>query len=57
MTLDKVECVLGDAFADGQVYVALSRVKALSGLQLLRFDPGKVSTNAKVVAFMSSISR
>lgn len=35
MTLDKVECVLGNAFADGQVYVALSRVGVpISSLRL-----------------------
>mmetsp|Transcript_93703 Transcript_93703/g.136845 ORF Transcript_93703/g.136845 Transcript_93703/m.136845 type:complete len:116 (+) Transcript_93703:74-421(+) len=51
MTLDKVECMLGDAFAEGQVYVALSRVTALRGLELYDFTASKVRSNAKVAAF------
>ena len=34
MTLTRAELMLHDAFADGQVYVALSRVTALAGLWL-----------------------
>ena len=51
MTLDKVECVLGDAFAEGQVYVALSRVTSLHGLRLNSFSASKVRANASVAAF------
>jgi hypothetical protein len=34
MTLSRAELLLADAFAPGQVYVALSRVTALAGLWL-----------------------
>ena len=55
MTLDKVACVLGDVFAEGQVYVALSRVTALSGLQLHDFDASKVRANGAVASFYRSM--
>lgn len=35
MTLDKVKVDVSKAFADGQVYVALSRVTSLQGLQIV----------------------
>jgi ATP-dependent DNA helicase PIF1 len=38
MTLDKTECKLSEAFAPGQAYVALSRVRQLNGLYLKDFD-------------------
>jgi ATP-dependent DNA helicase PIF1 len=39
MTLDFVTTDLGSPFADGQAYVALSRVRSLEGLQLTAFNP------------------
>jgi ATP-dependent exoDNAse (exonuclease V) alpha subunit len=39
MTLDLVTTDLGSPFADGQAYVALSRVRSLEGLQLTAFNP------------------
>lgn len=51
MTLDKVECDLKNVFADGQVYVALSRVRDLSGLFIKSFDINKVKTNKKIIDF------
>ncbi|CAK0813481.1 unnamed protein product [Prorocentrum cordatum] len=54
MTLDKVECSLSDAFAAGQVYVALSRVQSLAGLLLRSFDVSKVRVSPKVAAFYQS---
>lgn len=51
MTLDKIRCQLGKAFAEGQVYVALSRVKTLEGLYLDTFNPYAVRVNPKVVEF------
>ncbi len=39
MTLDKAEIDLSRAFASGQGYVALSRLKTLQGLHLIGFNP------------------
>ena len=55
MTLDRAECVVGDAFTAGQVYVALSRVTAFAGLELHGFTPAKVRASPKVVAFYRDV--
>ena len=55
MTLDRAECVVGDAFTSGQVYVALSRVTAFAGLELRGFNPAKVRASPKVVAFYRDV--
>lgn len=54
MTLDKVECSLAEAFAPGQIYVALSRVRTMAGLQMQSFDISKARVSPKVAAFYSS---
>ncbi len=52
LTFDKAVVDVGSAFAPGQVYVALSRLRSLDGLILrTRIDPGVVSTDREVVAF------
>ena len=38
MSLDALQCELGNAFAPGQCYVALSRAKTLAGLCIKSFD-------------------
>ena len=38
-------------FADGQTYVALSRVKSIEGLYLTKFDYTKITANPIVKAF------
>jgi len=55
MTLDYIQCDLGSAFEEGQVYVALSRVKSLEGLFLKDFKPHLIKANAKVVAFYEGL--
>lgn len=51
-TLDKAYIDLGhDVFAEGQTYVALSRVKSLQGLYLKSFNPYKIRANRKVIEF------
>jgi ATP-dependent DNA helicase PIF1 len=51
-TLDLAEMNLGGSvFADGQIYVGLSRVKALEGLYLTAFHANKIKVNAKVKEF------
>lgn len=55
MTLDKIECDLWSAFTEGQVYVALSRVKTLDWLYLKSFNPNKIVANTKVISFYNNI--
>lgn len=51
MTLEKIRCNLGSAFAEGQVYVAVSRVKTLKGLFVDSFNINNVKANKKVIEF------
>ncbi len=52
LTFDKAIIDVGNAFAPGQVYVALSRLRTLDGLTLrTRIDPSVVSSDKDVVAF------
>lgn len=52
LTFDKAIIDVGQAFADGQVYVALSRLRSLDGLILrARIDAGVISTDKQIVTF------
>ncbi|QQR88390.1 MAG: AAA family ATPase [Flavobacteriales bacterium] len=52
LTFSKAIIDVGQAFAPGQVYVALSRLRSLDGLILrTRIDPSVVSNDKDVVAF------
>ncbi len=52
LTFDKAIIDVGSAFAPGQVYVALSRLRTLGGLILrTRIEPSVVSTDKDVMAF------
>lgn len=52
LTFDKAIIDVGSAFAPGQVYVALSRLRSLDGLILrTRIDPSVVATDKDVMAF------
>ncbi|MEK7124396.1 MAG: PIF1 family DEAD/DEAH box helicase [Patescibacteria group bacterium] len=51
MTLDSAEIDLSDAFERGMGYVALSRVKSLSGMRLLGFNDISLQVNEDVLAF------
>jgi hypothetical protein len=53
-TLDRAEIDISEAFADGQVYVALSRVRSLSSLSIKSFSPHKIKTNKKCLDFYNS---
>jgi ATP-dependent DNA helicase PIF1 len=56
VTLDTAIIDVGDdVFEDGQIYVALSRVKTLHGLHLKGFNPHKITTNPKVRAYYASL--
>jgi hypothetical protein len=50
-TLDRAEVDASEAFACGQVYVALSRVRNLSSLKLKRFNPVKITVSKKCIDF------
>lgn len=54
LTLDDVRLDLGSgAFASGQVYVALSRVRTLAGLSLARpLRPTKVQADPMLLSFI-----
>jgi ATP-dependent exoDNAse (exonuclease V) alpha subunit len=51
LTLDFVELDLSNAFAHGQGYTALSRVKTLEGLKLIGWDKKSVKADPKVLEF------
>lgn len=56
-SLTHAEMNLGSSiFADGQMYVALSRVRSLHGLYLTAFDPNKLSANLHVKKFYFQIA-
>lgn len=55
-TLDMAKINAGsDIFEDGQTYVALSRIRSISGLYLTAFDPSKIKVNNKVLKFYENI--
>jgi len=52
LTFEKAIIDVAQAFADGQVYVALSRLRSLDGLVLrTRINPSAISTDKQVAAF------
>lgn len=51
MTLDKLVVDIGNCFADGQMYVALSRVKSLEGLYIYDFHKNGVKASATALKF------
>ncbi len=54
LTFERAIVDVGTAFAPGQVYVALSRLRSLDGLLLrTRVSPAVISNDEKVVAFSS----
>ena len=56
MTLEKIRCNLGNAFAEGQVYVAVSRVKTLPGLFIESFNINNIKANKKVIEFYQKLT-
>lgn len=52
LTFDRAVIDVAQAFADGQVYVALSRLRSLDGLILRgRVNPSAISTDRSIVSF------
>lgn len=54
MTLDCAECDLKDVFTEGQVYVALSRVRNLESLYIKSFNINNIKANKKVINFYNN---
>lgn len=57
MSLDHVRIDLHKIFSEGQVYVALSRVKSLEGLTLDSYDASDIKCNAKVQRYESLLRK
>ncbi|GAP88832.2 putative DNA repair and recombination protein pif1 [Rosellinia necatrix] len=55
-TLERVKVDLGKVFEKGQAYVALSRAVSKGGLQVLRFEEGKVMAHPRVIHFYNNLS-
>ena len=54
-TLDYAEIDLSNSFANGQAYVALSRVKNLDGLSIIDIDYDKIVADEKAVAYYNNL--
>jgi hypothetical protein len=58
LTFDKAIVDVDQAFADGQVYVALSRLRSLDGLVLrTRINPRAIGTNKNIVEFSEQYNK
>lgn len=55
MSLDNAEIDLSNTFAYGMGYVALSRVRTLSGIRLIGFHPDSLRVDPKVLEFDQSL--
>jgi ATP-dependent DNA helicase PIF1 len=55
LSLDSAVLDLADAFCDGQIYVALSRVRSLDGLYLKSFNPAKIKVNKKMTDYLNNL--
>ena len=51
LTLDKISCDLKDSFSHGQAYVALSRARSLSGINIESIDFNKITADPMAVNF------
>lgn len=56
MSLDHVVCDLSQIFAEGQAYVALSRVRSLEGLYIKGLKTSLLKAHPKVIAFYNGAS-
>lgn len=56
LTLDYAILDISDAFCDGQIYVALSRLCSFEGLLLKSFNPDKIKVNPKMKTYLESLN-
>lgn len=57
MSLSRVQMDLSSCFAPGQAYVALSRAEEPEGLEILAFDPDKITADPKITEFLMGRKR
>ena len=56
MSLPYVVCDVGGAFAEGQMYVALSRATSVDGLQIVNFDAQRIKISYAAKRFHAAAS-
>lgn len=56
-TLDYVHADISDAFENGQIYVALSRVRDINNLKIEPFCPSKITVNKKCLDFYEELEK
>jgi ATP-dependent DNA helicase PIF1 len=54
-TLDRAIIDVSEAFADGQIYVALSRVRDLDSLSVTHFSPARIKVNKDCLDYYQSL--
>lgn len=57
LSLDSAVLDLADCFCNHMVYVALSRVRTLSGLHLKSLEPKKITVNQKLLRFTKTVEK
>ena len=57
MSLARLQVELGDAFAEGQCYVALSRAVTVDGLCIKSFDASRVKISFHAQRFHAAVSK
>lgn len=54
LSLDSAVLDLADCFCNHMVYVALSRIRSLSGLYLKSFDPKRITVNERLLEYVQN---
>lgn len=56
LTLDKISCDLSESFSAGQIYVALSRARSLSGVFIESINFNRLTSNNEAVNFYRNLT-
>ncbi len=56
LTLDKISCDLSESFSPGQIYVALSRARSLSGVFIESINFNRLTANDEAVKFYRNLA-